>query len=82
MNSRDLRERLNEKRQSKIQARWGEGVKSSAYSVGLEAELRKLKKRIDDSKKTLIGPYMEEIKPPFTKDILDAPLPLKFKCPR
>ena len=51
LNFRDMRERLNEKRQSKIQARGGEGVKSSAYLVGLEAELRKRKKRIDDIEK-------------------------------
>ena len=46
-----MRERLNEKRQSKIQAEWGEGIKSSADSTGLEAELRKLKKGIDDIEK-------------------------------
>ncbi|KAK9185214.1 hypothetical protein WN943_025569 [Citrus x changshan-huyou] len=82
LNSRDLCERLNEKHQSRIQSRMCEHVKSSADSTSLEAELRKLKKRIDDNDKTLIEPYMKEIKPPFTKDILDAPLPLKFKCPR
>ena len=39
LNSKDLHERLNEKRQSKIQSRGCELVESSTDSTGLEAEL-------------------------------------------
>ncbi|KAK9187790.1 hypothetical protein WN944_019189 [Citrus x changshan-huyou] len=56
-------------------------LRQAANSAGLEVELQKLKKRIDDIEKTLVGLYMEEIEHPFTKDILDAHLPLKFKIP-
>ena len=82
MNSRDLREKLNEKRQSKIQSRGCELVESSADSASLEAKLRKLNKRINDIEKTPVGLYIEEIEPHFTKDILDAAFPSKIKMPQ
>ncbi|GAY66970.1 hypothetical protein CUMW_253040 [Citrus unshiu] len=72
---KDLHERLNERREFKGH----EEVKSSANLAGLEAELKKLKKRMDDIEKVPTGLHLEKVEPLFTMDILDTPLPPKFK---
>ena len=59
-----------------------EGSSASTGLTSLKAKLKKLKKRVDGMEKCLTEPLLEEIKPPFTKNILDAPLPKKIKMPQ
>ena len=76
----DLRHKLNSKCQYKKHE--SEGSSASTGSASLEAELKKLKKQVDEMEKSPAEPLLEEVEPPFTKDILEAPLPEKFKMPQ
>ena len=69
----ELRHKLNSKCQYKKHEL--EGSRTSTGLANLKAELNKLKKRVDGMEKSLT-------EPPFTKDILEAPLPVKFKMPQ
>ena len=69
----DLHHKLNSKRQYKKHEL--KGFSASTGSASLEVELKKLKKRVDAMEKS-------HAEPPFTKDLLEAPLLAKFKMPQ
>lgn len=76
----DLRYKLNSKRYRKKHD--SEGSSDGTGATSLEAELKKLMKRVDEMEKSHVEPLLEKVEPPFTKDILEAPLLAKFKCPK
>lgn len=76
----DLRYKVNSKRYRKKHD--SEGSSASTGPTSLEAELKKLIKQVDWMEKSHVEPLLEKVEPPFTKDILEAPLLAKFKMPQ